>query len=218
MRVAATTSFVASTATMSARSRRLALETIQVSLESLFAAPPAEHVSRRYLEGVGERVIGDIRDPNGFATGIVTIVDRFDECSTCVFLRFDPVTCSSLTIALEGGYECQLALQGGWLLQSPGKGDAAYWIPRPAARRRSDLHGRVVEESSDHPVEFAMGATGAFVRFAGSTGALDIVIWKFAGGGLSIAAELLELPPDPHGVFLWGSHARLATAADVYRT
>lgn len=151
--------------------------------------------------------------------GISFVFDRFDTGAECLFTRAPIARDEVLKLSLSTDYRIAQSPSGGWLL-SPDRSDgAAYWMPQPPMLRRIDPQGRILAEQPAKIADFSASRAVYTVGFeAALDSKLDLVIWRFSSEGHSFTEEITRLLSiETHGIFLWGSHARVDRAADIYR-
>ena len=86
------------------------------------------------------------------------VLDRFPEGASCCFLRIGPGANGIARFVLEGAYGIESCPCGGWFLRPSDAQLAVYWIPRAAALRTRDVHGRILSEAPASLVAYAPNA------------------------------------------------------------
>ena len=158
------------------------------------------------------------RSPAAVDAVVATILDSFGPEADCLFARIVSGP-TPRSLSLRNDYTVSRCAAGGWLL-APEAGDRPlYWIPQAPVLRTLDSQARILSEKPADLSQFVAGASGIAVSLDPIAGAcVDLVIWRFAKHSPAFAAELDRLLPiESQGVFLWGSHARLDRAGDLYR-
>lgn len=151
----------------------------------------------------------------GTNDGAEIVLDCFGAEAACAFIRLEEG--QALRIALNGRYALDLAAGGGWLLApSAGSGDA-YWIPVMPVLRRSDEHGRILDERPTRVAALAVSDQSAEIGFAAVPGfRLDCVAWRLPASHPAIAHIMRPSAYELQPIFSWGSHTPYAGPASVY--
>ena len=184
------------------------------SLHQLFT-PPEEPKSNRIIHSCYfERTIWDFSDRTSI------ILDRFpdEKEPSCCFLRLSPSKERSVHFEIEGAYELESTLSGGWLLRVREGTLPSYWIPQIPALRTLDTHDRILSEDPASILGFKASSSelDIEIKVADNT-YLDLVVWQFPPGCSNILEELnkpLTLEKQP--MFFWSSHSVYQAPADVY--
>ena len=189
------------------------MTTASTDLGALFerAAGPEGHASVSL--GSSRRIVCDV------APGTSFVLDRFDDGVDCLFVRFAAADSGMRVFSLGPGYRFTHCAAGGWLLRPDSDGSDAFWIPQPPSSRKVDSDNRILGERAAEVIDFSAGAAGYTLGVAGHPGeALDLVAWRFPPPTAGRLKDLEQiLPIEAQGIFLWGSHARIDRAADIFR-
>ncbi len=152
--------------------------------------------------------------------GMASVVqDRFAESHAAVsFLRIAGKDASQASISLDGGYQLETCVAGGWIISPLDSSRDSYWIPQAPHLRKLDHDGHILA----HQQAQATGCNVSPSRLAVTLDipqdqVLDITAWRLPANEPELARSLQTLSTlERQRYFLWSSHTVYQRPADLY--
>lgn len=185
-----------------------------LQLQKVFE-PPADTECKRLLDSVFfERTQWNL-------PGCTTLVlDKFPDTkgASCCFIRLPPGNTRTARFIVQGGYQAESCLSGGWLLKPLETGNPSYWIPQAPLSRTFDSCDRILSEQSAEISGVTASSTELVVeinipdnRYA------DITVWQFLPEASGIQSALERpLSLETQSIYLWNSQTGYQRLADLY--
>lgn len=160
-------------------------------------------------------IAGCRRSVGGTGHGPNWLMDCFGNGNQVLFLELEVAATERARFSVNGSYGLVTGSAGGWLLQPSDAHGPWYWLPRLPVVRTQNKYGHILSEAAVSIGALETRATGLTMEFiAPSSGRLQVVTWAIP----CVHKELLESLRSGHAesCYLWGSHSRIDTLADVY--